>query len=366
MIEIDNPVAEMNHEEIERVAARLIEKNKISQARDGTSTSLLLLGKPGIGKSHIFRSLAGKHGMGYYEERLSYKNPVDVTGWPYVMPGEDRLRMAIPPNYPVDCGPVIFHLEEINLASQETLRAAQQLLLENRIGEYRLPEGSLVVASGNRVDDYADVVSFGSAMIDRVAMFQLTCDPVHWVGWATDHGLHPLVISLIRFFPNLLHTLPDAEDGWDRQTQFATPRSWEAYSDILKTYNGFPDMLSRRDLFQREAKGFVGHVAASQLVNTLEIAGSMPTLEQIIENPHGVAPPEELVHKVIACSILAMGINKGNCGPVVAYASRPEFGSEVKRYFLNLVMGLHKDSSSWKPFYNATRSTKDDYAGIYA
>jgi len=44
-------------------------------------------------------------------------------------------------------------LDELNASSAEVQKAFNSLILDRRIGEYELPEGSVVIGAGNRSTD---------------------------------------------------------------------------------------------------------------------------------------------------------------------------------------------------------------------
>mgnify|MGYP000458855801 CR=1 FL=1 len=53
--------------------------------------------------------------------------------------------------------PYVLFLDELNACTQEVQKAFYSLIHERRIGEYCLPEGSIVVGAGNRAQDSAIV-----------------------------------------------------------------------------------------------------------------------------------------------------------------------------------------------------------------
>lgn len=84
-------------------------------------------------------------------------------------------------------------LDELNACSQEVQKAFYSLIHERRIGEYHLPEGSIVVGAGNRAQDSAIVKTMSSALINRMFHVQMKADPRQWLKWAAENGLHPCV-----------------------------------------------------------------------------------------------------------------------------------------------------------------------------
>jgi MoxR-like ATPase len=85
------------------------------------------------------------------------------------------MNFAVPIDYPMEPGSV-WHLEELLCASPETLKAGLQLLLEHRIGEYECPEDTMIFASSNRLQDYADVEMLPAPIMDRIMVITLEVD----------------------------------------------------------------------------------------------------------------------------------------------------------------------------------------------
>ncbi len=69
--------------------------------------------------------------------------------------------------------PYVLFLDELNACTQEVQKAFYSLIHERRIGEYCLPEGSIVVGAGNRAQDSAIVKTMSSALINRMFHVQL-------------------------------------------------------------------------------------------------------------------------------------------------------------------------------------------------
>lgn len=103
--------------------------------------------------------------------------------------------------------PYVLFLDELNACTQEVQKAFYSLIHERRIGEYHLPEGSIVIGAGNRAEDSAIVKTMSSALLNRMFHVQLKADVGQWIKWAQAEGLHPWVIDYIiqrpdHLFPN--------------------------------------------------------------------------------------------------------------------------------------------------------------------
>lgn len=110
-------------------------------------------------------------------------------------------------------------------------KGAISAIYERRIGEYHLPEGSIVIGAGNRTQDAAIVKTMSSALINRMFHVQLKPDVKNWLTWAYGNGIHSWVTDYISQRPDHLFSEPPKTEE-----PFSTPRSWHMLSDALKEF----------------------------------------------------------------------------------------------------------------------------------
>src|SRR5438309_2328561 len=114
--------------------------------------------------------------------------PEDVSGVPRIV---GARSIFCPPRtlLPEDDAPFCLLLDELPAAPPEVQKAFYSLLLERRLGEYRLPPGTWVVAAGNRSEDRALVRSMSSALLNRVFVVPVKVDLGEWQTWAEKAGV---------------------------------------------------------------------------------------------------------------------------------------------------------------------------------
>ena len=135
----------------------------------------------------------------------------------------------------------VLFIDELNIASQEIQKAFYSLILDKRIGEYRLPPGSIIIGAGNRAHDAALAKQMPSALVNRMVHVHLKASHREWLEWAQEHGIHAWVLDYVRARPTQLATeVPPA-----KEEPFSTPRSWHCVSDALHSFgeNVAPDHL---------------------------------------------------------------------------------------------------------------------------
>ena len=234
----------------------------------GLRHAILGLGAPGVGKSQCIRQLGEKYGYRVIDLRLAQMSEVEIGGLIY--PSEDHTRTVwltpdILPDEKRDGEKIILLLDEITSCSKRVQVAAYQLILDRRIGQYTLPEGTFVIALGNREDDEGVYFELASPLADRFEIHFIEADFTEWLeDFAVPHGIHPLVLEFLSYRPSALSASGAEAEG----LVFATPRSWERVSDILKSDDTLSDRTVRNKILgnigEKEGNAFLDYCARLQ------------------------------------------------------------------------------------------------------
>ena len=212
---------------------------------------VFIWGAPGIGKSALVEKFADEVGLPCVSLLGSQLAPEDVIGIPQI---QDDVSTFLPPKMIAKKEPYVLFLDELNACSQEVQKAFYSLIHERRIGEYHLPEGSIVIGAGNRAQDSAIVKTMSSALVNRMFHVQMTVNPNQWITWAYENDIHPWVINYITERPDHLFSEPPKTEE-----PYSTPRSWHMLSDALKEYGA-----GKRDVSDATLKMLAyGSVSAS-------------------------------------------------------------------------------------------------------
>ena len=193
------------------------------------SRPIFIWGSPGIGKSALVEKFAEEVGLPCVSLLGSQLAPEDIIGIPQIRGNTSEF---LPPKMIARAEPYILFLDELNACSQEVQKAFYSLIHERRIGEYHLPQGSVVIGAGNRTQDGAIVKTMSSALINRMFHVQLVPDAKSWLNWAYENNLHSWVINYIEQRPDHLFTEPPKTEE-----PYSTPRSWHILSDALYQYH---------------------------------------------------------------------------------------------------------------------------------
>jgi hypothetical protein len=189
---------------------------------------VFIWGPPGIGKSSLVEAFAESVGLPCVSLLGSQLAPEDLIGVPQIIDGKSRF---CPPTLIARDEPFCLFLDELNACSQEVQKAFYSLIHDRRIGEYHLPEGTVVIGAGNRTEDAAIVKPMSSALINRLVHVQLRANASNWLDWAGNAGIHALVYDYIGLRSDQLWSKPPKHEE-----PFSTPRSWHMLSDALQAY----------------------------------------------------------------------------------------------------------------------------------
>jgi MoxR-like ATPase len=191
------------------------------------SESLLLQAAPGVGKTAIVAEAAAEAGLPCRSLLGTQIAPEDVSGIPRIV-GERSVFCPPRVLLPEDPGPFCLFLDELPACSPDVQKAFYPLLLERRLGEHELPEGSWVVAAGNRVEDRALVREMSAAMVNRLFLLSIRVDAAEWFAWAERNAIRQEVVLFLRTVPEaLLRPVPT------EPVPFSTPRAWAMLADSL-------------------------------------------------------------------------------------------------------------------------------------
>lgn len=233
--------------------------------------AVFLEGPIGIGKSTMVKELCEERDWVMVDLRLSQLEAIDLKGFPKYdeKTGEARwvpYTDVLPqPGKHGEKG--ILFLDEINLASPDVQKAAYQLILDRRIGAYKLPPGWKIVAAGNRkedvgIDDFLTEMS--NALKNR--FFHVKVEPPvtdeqrnEMFRWFYSKGSHPSVISYLKQFPQAIYEpkTVDVSNAWP------SPRTWKMLSDFIRVDNSIisnsdGDLTDDNAILQVVASGAVG------------------------------------------------------------------------------------------------------------
>lgn len=234
---------------------------------------VFLWGAPGIGKSDIVAQIGVEQGRNVIDVRLNLWEPTDIKGIPYYNSDTGTMTWAPPAELPTDPNATdILFLDELSSAAPATQAAAYQLILNRRVGTYKLPDGVSIVAAGNREADKGVTYRMPAPLANRFLHLELRTDFDDWLNWATANKIHEQVVGYVSFAKQDLYDF----DPKSSSRAFATPRSWSFVSELLED-----DDLPENTLTDLVA-GAIGEGLAVKFMAHRKVAKQMPNPEDIL------------------------------------------------------------------------------------
>jgi len=235
---------------------------------------VFLWGPPGIGKSDIVKQIGDDAGREVIDVRLALWEPTDIKGIPYYNSDMGTMTWAPPAELPTNAdSTAIIFLDELNSAPPAVQAAAYQLILNRRVGTYKLPAGVDIVAAGNRDGDRGVTYRMPAPLANRFVHLEAKVDFDDWQDWATLNKVHPEVVGYVGFAKQDLYDY----DPKSSSKAFATPRSWSFVSDLL----GDDDCDT--DTLHNLIAGAVGDGLATKFMAHRKVAGRMPKASEILD-----------------------------------------------------------------------------------
>jgi hypothetical protein len=239
---------------------------------------VFLWGPPGIGKSEVVSEITEELGGFMIDLRMAQMEPTDIRGIPFFNKEIGKMDWAPPVDlpdeefasqYPVVC----LFLDEMNSAAPAVQAAGYQLILNRRVGKYKLPDNVVIVAAGNRESDKGVTYRMPMPLANRFLHIEMRPDFTSWQNWAVNKGIHKDVVGYLSFAKQDLYDF----DAKSSSRAFATPRSWCFVSDLL---NDEEDTDS--DTLFNLVAGSVGEGLAVKFMAHRKVAGQMPEPSDIL------------------------------------------------------------------------------------
>jgi hypothetical protein len=273
---------------------------------------VMLWGAPGIGKSDIVRQLGAKKNRCVIDFRVNLREPVDMRGIPVADPVTGTTRWLVPDELPRvdrDGEEGYLFLDEINTGTLQMMAVCFGLVLDGKVGDYRLPPGWRIIAAGNRVTDRAAAQRMPTALRNRFAHLYITPDVPAWCKWAVANDVPPEFVAFIRLRPDLLHRMPKGDEN-----TFPTPRSLTKASKYVTVDNS----ARRQKLFAAH----VGADVAGEANGFIELYKTLGDIRKIADDPDAATVPAERSQMFAVATGLARLATRKTFANLVRYVDR--------------------------------------------
>ena len=234
---------------------------------------LFLWGPPGIGKSDLMKQLGVELGRTVIDIRLALWEPTDIKGIPYYSSKDNLMHWAPPGELPSEMDDTsIILFDEMNSAAPAVQSASYQLILDRKVGTYKLPDGVSIVAAGNRESDQGNTYRMPKPLQNRFTHLEMQAEFGPWLEWAIQNKQHADVLGFLNTFKDALF---DVKLG-DASRAFATPRTWSYVSRLLDEA-GLPEPILM-DL----VAGSIGEGLALKFSASRKLFGKLPNPTEVL------------------------------------------------------------------------------------
>jgi hypothetical protein len=186
---------------------------------------------------------------------------------------------------------------------------AQQLILDRKVGSYKVPDGWFIWSAGNRKEDFAAVFDMPAPLANRFIHLEVKSGLEEFKEYALKHQIDDRIISFLNFRPKLLHKIDKNSPSWP------SPRSWDIANKLLNA--------------KLDIDPAIGSASASEFRSFCKVYSNLPKIEPILSGKDKPDFPDDLSARYALTCALAV---------------RAKTVDEVKNAFLYLE---DKSSMEW-------------------
>ena len=189
---------------------------------------LYIVGGPGIGKSTLIESVAQELQMYLKVVYLSNVALEQITGLP-LNTSEDGSTTWSRPDIISDLTdePTILFFDDAHLVNKIKQEYLFQLLTYRAINKHKIPQQTVMLFAGNRLQDKAGANPLPAPVVNRFQFIEMEVTSDEWLSWANGK-VSPYITGFIKYKPTCLQSKPL------ENTPFATPRAWDYLSQSLQ------------------------------------------------------------------------------------------------------------------------------------
>ena len=281
----------------------------------GMNRPVYVTGAPGGGKTSI------GYEVGERTDRkvVHFHAPtmlVEDFGVPDMGTDADTFGYKLPERLMFDPDePTLVIIDDRGQCGSDLQKVWANMLDARELHGHKIPDCVAFISTGNRIEDRAGVNRVLGHLADRETelMFDVNLDD--WSQWAIDNGVHPSVISFLRFRPNLLHDF-DAQ-----RPKNPTPRSW------VKGVSAILDVVSPEAEYDC-VMGAIGEGPAAEFIGFRKIEKALPNIDNLLLHPETTDVPTDPATLYAISGAIAHKATNSNFDRVITYANRmpAEFG----------------------------------------
>jgi hypothetical protein len=250
--------------------------------------------------------------------------------------------------------PVAVFLDEVDKAPQYIQNVLAPIMYDYRVGDYHFPEGSLVIAASNLGAEGLGDSTRAHIRSRRITVQMRKPTQPEWKEYAINKGLDYRVIATTSQYPSLFDSFLDYEEGGKhhgktlkldnpdiynpRETQdsYASPRTFEASSDIVRCM----DMMDAQTL--RALLWGAAGVAAEKILTVIRLGNTLPDYMLVCNNPTGAPLVSDPIAQMVQVQQFVSRVkDRDEAAAVTTYVTRMP-REEHKQLFINQIANSTK------------------------
>lgn len=332
------------------MATKLKEMQDILVQNYMARVNTFMRGKPAIGKTMTINGFVEKMrktipdftASTFYAPCMS---PMDIQS---AAPSQETKKLefycnaALPNAYTDPDMQGIIFLGELPNTDPETTKLLQKYINgEDMSGTLRKPDGVVVIADGNRIEDKSGVQQQGRAFMSRFEQIEVYTDADDNVQYASKHAWHPLVQTFFKDHPALIDNYDDVfqtkdsaradkENANVRAMQseegklgiWANMRSWERISRKEYAVDELNANGGRHKVSLASAAGNVGQAVAAQYQAHKDIVSNLVSYEVIMADPARAPIPDRMDKMYMLAMLVALRAKEEDFPKVRTFAER--------------------------------------------
>lgn len=267
---------------------------------NGASKTYYCQGEPGIGKSSLSGMLKEYFGTDEWDHIYLDWSLIDYGELVMRAPNRDTNELELYISSllkPKSKKKKLIMIDELDKGETLLQKLGTRLMLDHVIGEYELPDGSIVFATGNLASDGVgrNILAHTSNRITTLNIRKPTHE--EWLSWASDAGLSAELRTFVALTPSVMASYLDGirpEDNehvffpTERNKQFCSPRSLAKCDPDIRNRDKLGSYLTEAAL-----AGTIGSASAAMLNAVLSLKDEVTSTEKVLADPEGVRIPEK-------------------------------------------------------------------------
>lgn len=287
-------------------------------------TTISLEGEPGIGKTAIPPQVAEELGIGCVLVSAPLLDPATSAGVPVTDIDTLILQWATDARWPrveTHGERGILLIDEFPQCLPMVQAALSGLIWGRRMGSYTLPDGWMIVTTGNLKSHRAATHSTPQHIKGRLERYNVVSDFASFKNYWVKTNKNDIVLAYLENRTDQLSTFdPNAE-------LYASPRGWEKVGSVMDA-DVDPDVRNVRiqaTIGKAEAEGF------DNFVNSMT---KLPRLQEIVKDPSRARTVDDPGDQFLLLASLASAGPADKAAELVAYVQRykPEMQATFVQY----------------------------------